>query len=131
MSSKISDKDRKDWQNFTSSKEKLPNKDFKNQKKSFFKSRTIDLHGYTLEQANRSIEDFIKKSLYKEDFKEFKIPEGIFLTSLNYDTGTKASLGDKNTIIEALKAKDINNISNNQLISFNSYDKLIKYRQFY
>ena len=62
MSSKISDKDRKDWQNFTSSKEKLPNKDFKNQKKSFFKSRTIDLHGYTLEQANRSIEDFIKKS---------------------------------------------------------------------
>ena len=75
--------------------------------------------------------DFIKKSLYKEDFKEFKIPEGIFLTSLNYDTGTKASLGDKNTIIEALKAKDINNINNNQLISFNSYDKLVKYRQFY
>ena len=75
--------------------------------------------------------DFIKKSLYKEDFKEFKIPEGIFLTSLNYDTGTKASLGDQNTIIEALKAKDINNINNNQLISFNSYDKLVKYRQFY
>ena len=62
MSYKISDKDKKDWENFTSSKEKLPNKDFKNQKKSFFKSRTIDLHGYTLEQANRSIEDFIKKS---------------------------------------------------------------------
>ena len=62
MSYKISDKDKKDWENFTTSKEKLPNKDFKNQKKSFFKSRTIDLHGYTLEQANRSIEDFIKKS---------------------------------------------------------------------
>ena len=37
----------------------------------------------------------------------------------------------KNTIIEALKAKDINNINNNKLISINSYDKLIKYRQFY
>ncbi len=75
--------------------------------------------------------DFVKNSLFKEDFKEFQIPEGIYLTSLNYDTGLKASLGEKNTIIEALKAEDINNIDNNKLISINSYDKLIKYRQFY
>ncbi len=75
--------------------------------------------------------NFVKNSLFKEDFKEFKIPEGIYLTSLNYDTGLKSSLGDKNTIIEALKAKDINNIDNNKLISIHSYDKLIKYRQFY
>ena len=75
--------------------------------------------------------DFITNALFKDDFKEFKIPEGIYLTSLNYDSGLKASLGDKNTIIEALKAKDINNINNNKLISFNSYDKLVKYRQFY
>tara|TARA_X000001036_G_scaffold143327_1_gene136175 strand:+ start:2153 stop:4501 length:2349 start_codon:yes stop_codon:yes gene_type:complete len=75
--------------------------------------------------------DFVKNALYKEDFKEFKIPQGIYLTSLNYDTGLKSSLGEKNTIIEALKAKDINNINNNKLISINSYDKLIKYRQFY
>ena len=46
--------------------------------------------------------------------------------------GLKTSiLRDKNTIIEALKGKDINNIDNNKLISINSYDKLIKYRQFY
>ena len=75
--------------------------------------------------------DFIKKSLFKEDFKDFKIPEGIYLTSLNYNTGRKSSLGEKNTIIEALKEKDINNINNNSLISIGSYDKLIKYRQFY
>ncbi len=75
--------------------------------------------------------DFVKNSLYKEDFKEFKVPEGIYLTSLNYNTGLKSSLGKKDTIIEALKAKDINNINNNELISINSYDKLIKYRQFY
>ena len=75
--------------------------------------------------------DFVKKTLYKEDFKEFKIPKGIYLTSLNYDTGLKSSLGDKNTIVEAMKAKDINNINNNKLISINNYDKLIKYRQFY
>ena len=75
--------------------------------------------------------DFVKGALYKEDFREFKIPKGIYLTSLNYDTGLKPSLGDKNVIIEALKSKDINNINNNKLISINSYDKLIKYRQFY
>ncbi len=75
--------------------------------------------------------EFIKNSLFKEDFKEFEIPEGIYLTSLNYDTGLKASFGEKGTIIEALKARDINNINNNELISINSYDKLIKYRQFY
>ena len=75
--------------------------------------------------------NFIKSALFKEDFNEFKIPKGIYLTAINYDTGLKASLGDKNTIIEALKTKDINNIENNKLISINSYDKLIKYRQFY
>ena len=75
--------------------------------------------------------DFIKNVLYKDDFKEFKIPKGVYLTSLNYDTGLKSAIGDKNTIIEALKFKDINNINNNKLISINNYDKLIKYRQFY
>ena len=75
--------------------------------------------------------DFIKNALFMEDFKEFKIPKGIYLTSLDYDTGLKSSFGEKNSIVEALKAKDINNIDNNKLISITSYDKLIKYRQFY
>ena len=75
--------------------------------------------------------EFIQNALFKEDFKEFNIPKGIYLTSLNYDSGLKSSIGNKNTIIEALKAKDINNIYNNKLISINSYDRLIKYRQFY
>ncbi len=74
---------------------------------------------------------FVEKTLFKEDFKEFKIPENIFLTSLNYDTGLKSTLGDKNTIIEALKIKDINNTTNNNLISINKHDNLIKFRQFY
>jgi len=75
--------------------------------------------------------DFIKNSLFKEDFREFEIPKSIYLTSLNYDTGLKSVMGKTNTIIEALKKKDINNIGNNKLISINNYDKLIKYRQFY
>ncbi len=75
--------------------------------------------------------DFVEKALYKEDFNEFEIPENIYLTSLNYDTGAKSAPGDKNSIIESLKLKDINNINNNNLISTNGRDKIIKFRQFY
>ena len=75
--------------------------------------------------------NFVENALFKEDFNDFKIPSNIYLTSLNYDTGLKSSAGDKNTIIEALKIKDINNINNNSLISINDHDTLIKFRQFY
>ena len=75
--------------------------------------------------------NFVETALFKDDFSDFEIPENIFLTSLNYDTGLKSSLGDKNTIIEALKKRDINNINNNNLISINGRDNLVKFRQFY
>ena len=62
MNDNISDKDKKDWQNFISSKEKILDKDFKYQKKDLPKIRSIDLHGYTLEKANIVIEEFILKA---------------------------------------------------------------------
>ena len=75
--------------------------------------------------------NFVKNALYKDDFEDFKIPENIYLTSLNYDTGLKSAPGEKNIIIEALKMRDINNINNNNLFSINGSDILIKFRQFY
>jgi len=75
--------------------------------------------------------DFVEKALYKDDFNEFQIPENIYLTSLNYDTGEKSAPGNKNSIIEALKLRDINNMNNNNLISSSGRDKIIKFRQFY
>jgi penicillin-binding protein 1A len=75
--------------------------------------------------------DFVEKALYKDDFNEFKIPENVYLTSLNYHTGAKSAPGEKNSIIEALKLEDINNMNNNNLISTNGRDKIIKFRQFY
>ena len=62
MNDKISDKDKKDWQNFVSSDDKLPNKDLRKQYKISFETKSIDLHGYTLEQANKVVEQFIKES---------------------------------------------------------------------
>jgi DNA-nicking Smr family endonuclease len=63
LKKKISDKDKKDWENFILNKEKIPNKDFVTQKKiRQEKIKKIDLHGHTLEEANKSIEKFIQKS---------------------------------------------------------------------
>ena len=60
MKNNISDKDKKDWEEFLSSDEKLPNKDLKFSKKKTLKTKHIDLHGFTLEQANITITNFIE-----------------------------------------------------------------------
>ena len=82
MTDKISDKDKKDWENFISSDEKLPNKDNKFQKKISLKTKSIDLHGYTLEEANRSIENFIIKS-YEDGINKLIVVTGKGLHSQN------------------------------------------------
>jgi len=62
LTKKISDKDKKDWENFVSNKEKIPNKDFVTQKRiREEKIKKIDLHGYTLAEANKSVEGFIQR----------------------------------------------------------------------
>ena len=62
MNDKISDKDKQVWENFISSDEKLENKDFKFSKKENLKIKNIDLHGYTLQDANKTIQEFINNS---------------------------------------------------------------------
>ena len=62
MNDKISDKDKEDWEAFIENKEKLPNKDINVFGKKKLITRSIDLHGYTLEQANIKIESFINES---------------------------------------------------------------------
>lgn len=62
MNDKILDKDKQDWENFLSSDEKLDNKDFKLNKRKTLKIKNIDLHGYTLQDANKTIQQFINNS---------------------------------------------------------------------
>ena len=82
MNNNISDKDKKDWDNFINSKEKVPNKDIKFKDKKNFKIRSIDLHGYTLDEANKSIEDFIKKA-FSENVNKLIVVTGKGLHSEN------------------------------------------------
>ena len=82
MTDNISDKDKKDWEKFISGDERLPNKDNKFQKKISLKIKSIDLHGYTLEEANRSIENFITKS-YENGINKLIVVTGKGLHSQN------------------------------------------------
>ena len=83
MIKKISDKDKKDWENFISNNEKIPNKDFFSKKNiRQEKIKKIDLHGYTLEEANKAVERFIKKC-FDESVTKIIIITGKGLRSKN------------------------------------------------
>ena len=62
MNDNISNKNKKDWENFVNSKEKLPDKDLNFIIKKKKETRSIDLHGYTLDGANKAIKNFINKA---------------------------------------------------------------------
>ncbi len=62
MNNNISDKDKKAWQNFLQSEEKVYDKDNNNKKLTTPKVNSIDLHGYSLDEANSIIENFINKN---------------------------------------------------------------------
>tara|TARA_X000000368_G_scaffold96387_1_gene74005 strand:- start:557 stop:979 length:423 start_codon:yes stop_codon:yes gene_type:complete len=82
LTNNISEKDKKDWEDFLLKNEKLPNKDIKINKKITFKTRSIDLHGYSLEEANKSIENFIIKS-YQEKINKLIVVTGKGIHSQN------------------------------------------------
>ncbi|MBA1340242.1 MAG: penicillin-binding protein 1A [Pelagibacterales bacterium] len=75
--------------------------------------------------------NFIKKALYKDDFKPFQIPKNIFFSSIDYDTGERTNFNNPDSITEAFKLKDLKKMEKNNLNLYGKYDKLEKFRQFY
>tara|TARA_B100000029_G_scaffold314775_1_gene307194 strand:+ start:1314 stop:1727 length:414 start_codon:yes stop_codon:yes gene_type:complete len=76
LKKKITDKDKKDWENFILNKQKIFDKDSSlkntiNNKKFNF----IDLHGFSLESANKTIEEYINNS-YEEGVKKITVVTG-------------------------------------------------------
>ena len=70
MKKKISDKDKKDWENFINNPESLEDKDKKDTEIFSGKfEKSIDLHGYTLDDANQKIFEFINYCFSQEIYK--------------------------------------------------------------
>ena len=82
MNRKISDKDKKDWDEFISSKDHLPNKDLDLNKKKIKKTFTFDLHGYSLNDANTKINEIIYQA-YNNEVGKLIIVTGKGLHSQN------------------------------------------------
>ena len=83
MNKKISDKDKKDWQNFISNKEKVLDKDLSIKvEKQIDSTKRIDLHGFSLENANLIIDEFINKC-FKENVTRIIVITGKGLRSNN------------------------------------------------
>ena len=68
MNKKFTDKDKKDWEKFINSKDKIFNKDLSENKKNYSStgSKTIDLHGSSLESANKIVSEQIKLCSYSK-----------------------------------------------------------------
>jgi len=82
VNSKISEKDKKTWDEFLSNNQKLPDKDNIQNKTIIKKTRSLDLHGKTLHEANIIIENYIKKS-YEDKVHKLIIVTGKGLHSNN------------------------------------------------
>ena len=126
MIKKISDKDKKDWLNFINNKEKLDNKDFFKEKKNKIQlEKSIDLHGYTLDEANKTIHEFIL-SCYSSNVKKINVITGKGSRSKNKDNPYQSeSLGilkysvpeyiksnhELKKVIKDIKQSDIEDVS--------------------
>ncbi len=84
MTNKLSDKDKKDWKNFVESSEKLDNKDIDNLEQLNVSEKIIDLHGYSLDEANKKIENFIE-SCYSKKVKKINVITGKGMRSKNLE----------------------------------------------
>ena len=84
MTNKLSNKDKKDWQNFLDSSEKLQVKDVDQLNNEVISQRSIDLHGYTLEEANKQISKFIE-SCYVNKVKKINVITGKGMRSKNLE----------------------------------------------
>ena len=139
MIRKISKKDKKDWENFLSSKNKIQNKDL-NKPSDYLqrkKTKTIDLHGYSLEDANKTITKFIN-SCFENQISQIKIITGKGSRSNNTNNpyvskdlsilkySVPEFIQSNRNLMNIIKEIDYSDVSNKESGAFNIYLKKFK-----
>ncbi len=137
MINKISDKDKKDWENFIKKNDKLYNKDKDNFEKSAEYEKTLDLHGYTLSDANNAVKDLVINS-YNMGIKKLNIITGKGMHSDNSKDPYKSEkfgilkysvpefIQNNDEIVEKIKNIDFKDINNLNCGKFSIYLKTKK-----
>tara|TARA_B100001027_G_C16227267_1_gene312804 strand:- start:179 stop:592 length:414 start_codon:yes stop_codon:yes gene_type:complete len=82
LNNKLSEKDKKDWENFLNNKDPLEVKDKELQQKKTIMEKSIDLHGLTLNEANNKMYEFIKYC-YENNVKKINVITGKGMRSKN------------------------------------------------
>ena len=90
MTNKLSDKDKKDWINFINSSKKLQSKDLEQSNDRVILEKSIDLHGFTLEEANKEISKFIE-NCYLNKVKKINVITGKGMRSKNINDPYQSS----------------------------------------
>ena len=134
MTTKISDKDKEDWLKFINNKEEIENKDVGIKENAIFQQKTLDLHGYTIRDANLAVSNLIFRS-YNKGVKKIKIITGKGMRSNNLDDPYKSKdlsilkyavphfILEKNELMEMIDKIDIDQVDNLNSGEFNIYLK--------
>ena len=137
MNNKISDKDKKDWENFIKSNKRLEDKDNKIYKKKPKYEETLDLHGYGLRDANIAVKNLIINS-YNNGIKKLKIITGKGNRSNNIKDPYKSNklgilkysvpefIQGEKELVDMIKKIDHDNIQNLDSGDFSIYLKAKK-----
>ena len=137
MIKKLTDKDKKDWLTFIKKKEKLLDKEIKENNKNYNLEKTIDLHGYSLYLANNTIENFIHKC-FKENISKITVITGKGNRSQNKNDPYKSEklsilkysipefIKSNSELLKIIKKINYSSIDNSSSGSFDIYLKKIK-----
>ena len=134
MTTKTSDKDKADWFRFVNNKEKVENKDLETEENSKIQQKILDLHGYTIRDANLAVSNLIFRS-YNKGVKKLKIITGKGMRSNNLDDPYKSKdlsilkyavphfILEENKLMEMIDKIDIDQVENLNSGEFNIYLK--------
>ena len=87
----LSKKDKEDWQNFLKDTSRLPDKDQKNRTDRVTSKFRFDLHGLTLDEANKKVKEIIK-SCSEKNCREILLITGKGLHSNQEDVYKSSDL---------------------------------------
>ena len=134
MTTKISDKDKEDWLKFINNKEEIENKDIGIKENAIIQQKILDLHGYTIRDANLAVSNLIFRS-YNKGVKKLKIITGKGMRSNNLDDPYKSKdlsilkyavphfILEENKLMEMIDKIDIDQVENLNSGEFNIYLK--------